>query len=84
MTDFVAIAAGGYGGRLHELEDDGTLKCNLDKKDNYEFERVPRESLDDDRKCCKHCSGEAMKAGGQGSTLAAKLAAADPDEVSLR
>jgi len=84
MTDLVAIATGGYGETYHELDNDGTLTCNLDKKPSYEFDHVPRSSVEPDRKCCKHCSGEAHDAGGQGSALAAKLAAADPDEVSAR
>ncbi len=82
MTDWVAIAPNATV--FHELEDGGSLVCNLDAKEGHEFDRVPRSLVEDEFECCQHCSGEACYSGGQGSTLAAKLAAADPDEVSVR
>ncbi len=82
MTDWVAIAAN--GAVYHELDDDESLVCNLDAKDGHQFDRVPRSLVEGEMTRCQHCSGEACYSGGQGSTLAAKLAAADPDEVSVR
>ncbi|MFW5968836.1 MAG: hypothetical protein ACOCV2_15025 [Persicimonas sp.] len=82
MSETVAIAPN--GSVYHELDADGSLRCNLDRKDAHEFDRVPLSLVADELTRCQHCSGEAAYSGGQGSTLAAKLAAADPDEVSVR
>ncbi len=81
VEEMVAVSANEYGDVFHELRDDGGLRCNLDRKENYEFDRKPLSEVDADKTRCEHCSGDAQYSGGQGSTLAAKLAAADPDEV---
>lgn len=83
MTEFVAVADGDPGDlkAFHTIEE-GTTKCGIAKKRSCNFVIVPIDSVDDDLELCKHCSGEAICGGGQGSELAAKLAKADPDEVS--
>ncbi len=83
MSEFVAISDGDPADRdaFHTVED-GTTKCGISKKRTHDFIVVPLSSVDDDLNRCKLCSGEAISGGGQGSTLVAKLVAADPEEVA--
>jgi len=81
VTEFVAVSANPPGRSVYHDVDDGEPACGLGKKAGHEFEIVPLSEVAElDR--CQHCSGAAASTGGQGSTLAAKLAAADPEEVS--
>ncbi len=81
MTELVAVSTrrnSRHRRRVHDVEN-GEPACRAANTD-YAFELVPRTEVSH-RKRCRHCSGEAQRTGGQGSALAAKLAAADPDEV---
>jgi len=81
VTEFVAVSANPTGRTAYHDLEDGEPACGLAKKADHEFTAVPREQVSAlDR--CQHCSGAATASGGQGSALAAKLAAADPEEVS--
>lgn len=81
MTEFIAVSTNAMGWTAYHDLEDGEPACGLAKKAGHEFEVVPRKAVTD-LDHCRHCSGAATSHGGQGSTLAAKLAAADPDEVS--
>ncbi len=82
MTEFVAVSTKRgpqHRHRVHDV-DDGGPACRAGSADNPEFEIVPRSTVPNLERC-RHCSGDAQRTGGQGSALAAKLAAADPTEV---
>jgi len=80
MTEFVAVSANPANRTAYHEVDDGEPACGLGKKAGHEFELTPRTHVPELERC-QHCSGQATATGGQGSTLAAKLAAADPEEV---
>ncbi len=81
MSEYVAVSANPMGRTAYHDLEGGEPACGLGKKDGHEFTIVPRHDVAE-LTHCQHCSGAAASTGGQGSTLAAKLAAADPDEVS--
>lgn len=80
MTEHVAVSTNGEARTAYHDVVDGKPACGLSKKSGHEFELVPREHVGTLHHC-QHCSGTASARAGQGSTLAAKLAAADPEEV---
>lgn len=84
MTEFVAVVADENGDRraFHELDDDGAITCPAGRDDTLTFTVVAVDLVPDSLHRCKHCSGDVDHSPGQGSALASKLAAADPDEVS--
>jgi len=81
LSELVAVSANPMGRTAYHDLADGEPACVLAKKTGHEFELVPRSDVTELGRC-QHCSGAAASTGGQGSTLAAKLAAADPEEVS--
>ena len=84
MTEFVAVVEDTNGDceAFHELDDDDEIACAVGNDDSLSFQIVARPLVPDKLHRCKHCTGDEEWSAGQGSTLAAKLAAADPDEVS--
>jgi hypothetical protein len=86
VDEFVAVVPDQNGDRnaFHEIDEDGEVTCPAGNNDALTFDIVPLRLVSDALKRCAHCSGEVEWTAGQGSTLAAALAAADPDEVGVQ
>ncbi len=69
MTDQVAIPVGSRGvpGHYHKVED-GEAQCHVGRRQDREFESIPREELDARTEPCTICFGDAdhYKGGGDG------------------